>query len=136
MSNSTAETVVIREEATNLILDRLQTMDDSIKAIARKQKEHDRLFSVMDDNFNILEDAIVIIRSVEQLLKTQRDRQNTTSKELAAGINEVKEITENISDEVEETISENLNKLIKVVERKKAIVMGPNLFARIFRRGK
>lgn len=131
--------VFIREEDARNILQRLDQVlesqrvfdqsltriDDTLKVVIRRLDSHQKSLDLIDAERNILEDLIVISRSIQELLKQQRDHQQITNKDVRANLSEVKERAEQIPDEVKNMFEKKMDQLITVVEKKKVQFQNP-----------
>lgn len=132
MSNT--ETVALREDVANQIIDRLDRIEDEIKKMVRRQDSQQKGLDLIDENFSIIEDNIALMRSIEQLLKTHRDHQQNATKDIKNEITEIKDGVDGIPDEIKQQLTNNFDKLIETSLKKSSSRQGKSLFAKLFNR--
>lgn len=114
----------------------MSRFEDSLKRIERRQDVHQKALDIFDAERHILEDLIVLTRSVQELLKQHKGHQEIVNKGVKADIKEVKDATEGIPNEVRQAVTGKLEQLIQTVEKRKNLPLAfakSNPIKRIFK---
>lgn len=118
------------------LFERLDRLEDTLKMVVRRQDTHQKALDIFDSERSILEDLIVLTRSVQELLKQHKGHQEIMNKDVKSDIADIQKATEAIPEEIKQAVDSKMNQLIKSVEKKKELIFTlpkTSLIKRIFK---
>lgn len=136
-----SEKSALVQEVVNKVLGelkpKLSTIEDELKKITRRYETQQRTLDLLHKDRNIMEDLLTVTRGIEDLIKSQRDRQSEANKNISSELKETKELLDQSPEEFAEAVVGKLDSLQQEIDHsKKGASRKYRLLDKIFGRNK